>query len=585
MHPEHKSTVVTSQPTHVALPSDPFEGHFDFDGEDELQRIHQRQVLAKAHPKHPIPAFGKRTGPPRQKWFRPGAKRVREDAESLETLKGAEWVATRRGRPWTCNDGDATDALKARCFDYNYIEGRKIETRPTWLETLCRDQWESKDGPGFPVKAGFMRFVTDLLHARRAGAIGAILSQADAGTVYDVNPRHWRRWIAHAEATGLVRVLQLWQKDPTLRRHRGHWKLCYMLGHAAIERAGVALYEGLDRAFADGRPMKHAASAAAKRLRAKRRDASRARHNDLWHGSCAWAVRKRRIGASSLSPDMKSGPTLQSRVTGEPVPLVSPEGEISIARAVPAIEKPSPQFQGGGRDCPTGTASFASLARSNSQPTSGASTSGHSSVRGAKMICSADDASSGKTAPKGSVNAMLADLLRKLEQPIRVFLFFFVSTLLGCRETSDEYVGPSSKHTENPSSTSNPAATESGGTATGLGTAATGSGTGSGTAEDTQDVGSGDTNSTSGDESSWTEDDPWATSSWTESTPDTPWEDHLLSYPCVYECAVEANVELGEFCRAQSWKHGDDLVICLELVRDASLMRCAQDCECAVDCE
>lgn len=568
MHPEHTTTIRPSQEP-VAPPCSHLEPPIE--GPDALQAIQQRQVLARAHPKHPLPEYGKRSAPPKQAWFLPGLKRARESDSSLDILRAAEWVAVRRGMFWTCNDQTAIDALRSRCFDYDYIRRRRIETRPAWLETLCRDQWFVDDAPGFPTKGGFLRFITDLLHARRVGAIGAILSQADAGTLYGVTPRHWRRWMAHAEEMGMVRILQLWQKDPTNRRHRGHWRMCYMLGHAIVERAGVALYEGLDRTFANGRPMKAAAAAAAKRLRAKKKEADRERHDELWHEGCSSDVREKRSNPTSFSPDMMSGPTLQSRETGAFRPPVSPDGKIQIAE-----------------ECPqAGMAPLASLARSNDEPTATIAPLTNSSDHGADRLDIIEVMSSPKTTFGEDTNMLLAKLMANLRGPLMAFLFFLVSTTLGCREihhTHDETTGVASELPGATSVATSPTGTSSG--STGGSSSASGGGEGSGDGG-VSAVSPDDKTPIDDDDGSDSEipDDTWDDETSSESGATDPWEDDLLDDPCVFDCVTDERDAAYTWCDAQAWPDKSDRDYCLYLAKDAVLLRCGEDCACVAYCE
>lgn len=550
MHHEDTTSAHSSQPTRV----DPYQ-ETPLGVPDVLQQIQQRQVLARAHPKHPLPERGSRSGPPKQTWFRPGAKRVREGETGLRILTAAEWVATRRGRPWTCNDQTANDALGSRCFDYEYIETRKMEpTRPSWLEPLCEDQWFVDDGPGFPTKGGFLKFITDLLHARRVGAIGVVLSQADAGTLYKVSPRHWRRWMAHAEDLGMVRILQLWQKCPKVDRHRGHWKMCYMLGNSIIERAGIALYEGLDRTFDDGRPMKPAAAAAAKRLRRVRKEASYRRHEELWQESRSWSTRGKRTNPTSLSPDMKSGPTLQSRETGDYVHQVSPEGEIQITSADGASEIVSNVVHGKGEGNPASAgAPLASLARLDARPTASAVQTANNPDRGASRIERANHASSIETTFSEETNDMLAKLMANLRGPMMAFLFFLVSTTFGCRY--------------NPDTSYNDTTGETSPDAIPAGTGSTGGGSTSG--------GGGADNSNKTSDMSVSDDE---TSTETGGT--YPWEDDLLSDPCVAACYTSELAEARAWCETT-----DDIVFCTIMAKDAVLLRCGQECGCVAYCE
>lgn len=596
MHPEHTTRPDPSQSTHVTAPS--YYQEPPIEGPDVLQQMRQRQVLARAHPKHPLPGFGDRSGPPKLGWFLPGATRARESASSLDVLRSVEWVAVRRGVAWSENDQTANDALVARCFDYHYIERRRIETRPTWLETLCRDQWATEDGPGFPAKSGFLCFLTDLLHARRVGAIGAILSQADAGTLYQVTPRHWRRWMEHAESMGMVRILQLWQRDPTRRRHRGHWRMCYMLGHSIVERAGVALYEGLDRNFGNGRPMKPAAAAAAKRLRAKRREANRARHDELWRLGCSsdvratrsgppflysvgkssGTVRATRSGPSSLSPDMMSGPTLLRRVTGDSIPCVSPEGEISIASDIAADVSLSRESLGGGGKSDCVGAPMASPSRSSLEPTANTVEPARDTVRGADRLGRGVNASSTKTPFPGGIGAMLANYTDKLRRSLLVFLFFLVSNMVGCREKPDQYVAAGLGTTETSETTS------SGGSTWGSSSLGSGGEHANTLPGSTKSGSSSDAGSSVEEESSEITDDTGDPET-SETGPIELWEDVLLRDACVFQCVADEN-ESERWCESQTWADPViDQPFCVYLAMDAVLFRCGEACECRVGCE
>ena len=581
MHPQITTDTPSSQPTHSAPVADYLEPPLE--APDVLQQIQQRQVLARAHPKHPLPPHGSRSGPPKQTWFLPGAKRVREGETGLEILRSAEWVAVRRGMFWTCNDQTANDALRARCFDYEYIRRRKMDaTRPTWLETLCQDQWFVDDAPGFPTKSGFLKFITDLLHARRVGAIGVIISQADAGTLYAVSPRQWRRWMAHAESMGMVRILQLWQKCPKADRHRGHWKLCYMLGNSIIERAGVALYEGLDRTFANGRPMKPAAAAAAKRLRAARKESDRERHEELWQQSRAWYVRNRRGEPSSFSPDMVSGPTLQSRETGDPAPLVSPDGEIQITRADGATEIADVGVHGEGEGNPANAgAPLASLARSDTKPTASAVQPAISPDRGSSRIEHAKDVSSVETTFGQETNDMLSKLMANLRGPMMAFLFFLVTLTIGCREihhTHDETTG-----------SGYPGAVPTGTTWLGTSSGTTGGGSSSsatgGGAVDGDDPAVSPAIDDDDGSISDIPDDTWDDEISSESGDTYPWADDLLDDPCVFDCVSAARDIEAEWCGAVFSPQSDDWTRCHGLATDAVLLRCGQDCGCEAYCE
>lgn len=272
---ENSSSFAPSQP-----PSAPNSGH---PGPDAITRGKQRRRLERAHKHHKPALKGERYGPlGGGTWVRKGCKRVRTDLEGWRLVDAVEWMADRRFRQWTSGDQSVIDELCVRTMNYGDLARRMVVSRPCWLDGLVRELWGS-DGPGFPRADGFIRFIADLLHARRSHAVGLFLSQVDAATLYDVSDRTFRRWIKHAEHAKLVRVVQTWREDRVRSSKFRCWgKTLYMLGAAIIKVGGAALLEGLDLKLPDGRPMAPVAQHRARALRRDRRAEMRTRHDATW---------------------------------------------------------------------------------------------------------------------------------------------------------------------------------------------------------------------------------------------------------------------------------------------------------------
>lgn len=283
-----------------------------------VTRQQQRKILERGHKHHKPVREGDRFGPlGGDTWVRPGAKRVRPDLDGWRLIDAVEWMANRRFVAWTATDKSTIAELEVRCFMFADLERRIVQSRPSWLDGLVREQWITDDGPGLPRSSGFYRFLGDLVNARRSHSVGLLISQPDAAALYDVSDRQFRRWVKHAEAQRIIRVVQTWTEDThRATAHRCWGKTLYMLGSAVIERAGLALYEGLNLEFKDGTSMVPAAQAAGRRLRREKRTSIRARHDEVWATHKDARARRAQPNHSFKGPDMMSRSALGASETG-----------------------------------------------------------------------------------------------------------------------------------------------------------------------------------------------------------------------------------------------------------------------------
>lgn len=314
------------------------------DGPDPIVRAAQRRRLERSHKHHKPAPKGERYGPlGGGTWIRPGSKRVRSDLEGWRLVDAVEWMAVRRFVPWSSADQSVLDELDVRTFSYTDLERRMVHSQASWLADVVRDQWCGDESPGFPRSGGFIQFMADLVHARRSHAVGLWISQVDAATLYGCSDRTFRRWMAHAENVKLVRVVQTWRKDDQRESSDRRWgKMLYMLGAAVIERAGSALYEGLELKLPDGKPMQSVSQRKARGLRRERKQGLRKRHDELWQVHRLTASQRKTIARNKrveshplIGPDIVSRPTRQSRETGEPTVPVVTEKQKTIAPTLP----------------------------------------------------------------------------------------------------------------------------------------------------------------------------------------------------------------------------------------------------------
>lgn len=369
----------------------------------------QRKWLERAHVHHPpLGRNSAQFGPLRGGcWVRPGLKRVREDLGGVKLLDAVEWQGTRQGRPWDATEQSLIDELDVRTLNATDLTKRRLDSRPIWLDAMVRDQF----GDGAPVKAGFYRFVGDLLYARRVHAVGLRIAQTEAAAVYEVSDRQWRRWMATAEDVGIIRIIQTWEADRTKRsRHRRFGKLVYMLGPAIIERGGMALLEGLDIPLRDGRSCKRPAYHAGRKLRAERTQAIRATRDRLW---LAKEARRERPAPSLNCLDMESpSPPPKGRGIGGPGKPGQGElatVEVCAARTAPTALPPNRPAAGASRMGP------APVAKSTPRPRK----------RGSVPAISSEDAAT----VYGEHSTAFAELWLKLGGAVHVLVFFAVSLL------------------------------------------------------------------------------------------------------------------------------------------------------------
>ena len=417
-------------------------------GPDAIVRGQQRRRLERGHKHHPPVVRGERFGPlGGGTWVRHGSKRARGDLDGWRLIDAVEWMADRRFLEWTAADQSVLDELDVRCFKFADIARRMVLSRPCWLDGLVREQW-GVDGPGFPRSGGFLRFIADLVHARRSHAVGLLISQPDAATLYDVSDRQFRRWIVRAEAMKLVRVVQTWCED---RYRSGKWrcwgKTLYMLGSAVIERAGAALYEGLELQLPDGRSMAPVAAHKGRELRRARRTEMRDRHDAVWRSAQISArdrviERNTRRSPSFNSLDMVSRSARRNVRQGGAELQTPPEISKRSEPTSPDTWKSSPRT--GGRVGPPGRISASPLAPRSGAPTTDRQKIGSSEKTklrtsvssGPQRGCVGRDRR-GAAADEPTFTSFGADVERMIAERMRngfggallglLFLFFFAS--------------------------------------------------------------------------------------------------------------------------------------------------------------
>lgn len=261
---------------------------------------HQWAVLRAVHRSHRLIAEGEICHRTDHSWVRPGCRQVRPDLAGARLWSAVEWMAVRKGQPMTPEDRSVLEELDVRAWKYADVDLRRGYYEPSWLDgCLPEDR-----------KCGYRRFISILVAAYRAGAIGVRLSYDEIRTLIGVrSDSTWRRWSAEMEELGLVRILHTWveNKSEHSKRPRCYGKSLYCLGPAVHRHAGVALLEGLEIQGRNGEmtaawPRKVAVDVR-KIARAKRSE----QRKELWVRR--YAHRKPPFNCSSIVKDLN--PTLR----------------------------------------------------------------------------------------------------------------------------------------------------------------------------------------------------------------------------------------------------------------------------------
>jgi hypothetical protein len=217
-------------------------------------------------------------------------------------LEAATFMHRRRGAKWASNDQEILDCLVSCSWGYSEAEKRRCDTVPIWLKAQIPARQRAGVG-----------FLTTILMAHRAGAVGVLASLDELAALEDVSERTIRRWVERWDG-GLIEVVQTWQRSPTkLDSERGYWKQLLRPGPQMLAAAGgeLGILEGATgltrRKSWDA---KNQARAARKGVRAQFTE----RRNQLWQyrnqatgADLARTSTKTRVDSSSTLPRPSNG--------------------------------------------------------------------------------------------------------------------------------------------------------------------------------------------------------------------------------------------------------------------------------------
>lgn len=246
--------------------------------------IRQAQVLARGNKN--VVADLKNRVPPRSDltYTRPKALRgERHELSSAKLLESLLWMHTRRGREW--DDTDANTMVEVRARTWGEVQCRAAATHhiPSWFLAVL---------PG-RIAYGCALFCYYVLASHRAGALGVLMSLTETAAICMVSERTVQRWVKKLESTGLLEVVQTWQRNPNQGRKRGYWKHLYRPGPVMRQVVGLGMLEG---AKGLGEATANAARTFARVARARLRNAQRSRSDALWR-----ARNKRRAGGTPVA--------------------------------------------------------------------------------------------------------------------------------------------------------------------------------------------------------------------------------------------------------------------------------------------
>ena len=285
----------------------------------------QTQVLAKGC-KNSIPGLENRV-PPRSdlEYTRPKARRARPELNNPQLLEALLWMHTRRGKQW--DDGEAGTITEVLARSWGEVQCRSAATHhlPSWFLAVL---------PG-RIAYGCALFCYFVLASHRAGALGVLASYTELAALCAVSDRTVQRWVKRLETTGMVEVVQTWQRNPNAQGpKRGWWKHLYRPGPAMREIVGMGMLEG---AKGLSKAATNLARRCARVARARLRSQQRTRSDALWRArnSRPQAASRRPRGGRALPQHAKRAPNAPSH-------------------SLDTLASPSPSPEGRGI-CPTGS--------------------------------------------------------------------------------------------------------------------------------------------------------------------------------------------------------------------------------------
>lgn len=192
----------------------------------------------------------------------------------------------RNGRPWSDTDLRTLEELRARAFDAVELGRMRYLPIPTWLsDELAVPAQDYKSGRLPAVKGTKLwHILSALIAAYRAGAVGLLLSGAEATSAFGGGVRTWQRNVRSLELAGLIEIVPTWRPKPNpdgthqlRKRHRD--RNLYQLGPRLLEHIGPGILEGLE---GDGLPSKQWRARCAGGARKRARQFRRGVQGEAW---------------------------------------------------------------------------------------------------------------------------------------------------------------------------------------------------------------------------------------------------------------------------------------------------------------
>lgn len=165
-------------------------------------------------------------------WSKDGQNQSK--TRNADLYRSIVYQAARRGSRCTARDLTVLTDLKNRTLGFTELNRGRFWTVPGWFRLLELPKRN----------AGYLSFLTGLLHAFRMGAVGIQLGYAEAQALYDCSRATWWKWTREMELLGLCRVTQVWVEAPKeSKRPRQHGKLLFQLGPKFWQCCGYGLLE------------------------------------------------------------------------------------------------------------------------------------------------------------------------------------------------------------------------------------------------------------------------------------------------------------------------------------------------------
>ncbi len=242
---------------------------------------------------------------------------------NLDLANAVAWMHARRGARMSDTDRDTIAAVENRSWRFGECSAMHMRSLPSWLVEIL----PARRG------GGYRDFVSFILGAYRAGALGVLIGYAEAMAVCHVaSESTWRRWTSELEDLGIIRITQTWSEDPTGERPRVYGRSLYQLGPTALEVGASAELEGVATGRAD-----YASRAAAIELRKTQRRADRDRLGELRDRRSPHDTPAYRPSKSVFAPTVlaKDEPERDVRFPGVPDDIRT-GGDASITREIVA---------------------------------------------------------------------------------------------------------------------------------------------------------------------------------------------------------------------------------------------------------